>query len=439
MYTQDYSEFDAPVSARTDEQPSAGSLTAKITAYLRWIGSILIILSAISFMLQGHEDILPAYRYWIGLGLTLLLCGGGLVCANLFRETKGARIFFGLGAAFLPVQVSQVSAMVYAYWHGQAALQPQYRWLQFIDVSPAVIALDFVITAVLLLLVSYAGYAILARKHLKTLLWTSVAGNLLLMLPIRDAALIAFMAAGLFMFLRRTEQRLHRDSSMRLPEGLAARALASLPLWIIIGRSLLHPASYLLAIVISAIVLVCCIYDIKRYTQSAYIIYVCQWLGTISAIAIWLIVLEQFAGFSGSRLSALLPVAGILFVLSGRVDFHARLYRFVSSVMAVLLTYGAMLDQQALASVSAIAAGSLLAAAGIRYREKVPFISGNICVAGGILFYAEYAVDLYTTAPWISSIGLGLMVILLASYIENKEKQIMAKSRYYFNELKNWD
>lgn len=116
-------------------QPSK-NLTAKITTYLRWIGSLLIVTSAISFMLQGHDEILPAYRYWVGLGLTMLLCGGGLICAYLFNETKGARIFFGLGTAFLTVQVSQVSAMFYAYWHGQNALQPQYNWLQFMDVSP---------------------------------------------------------------------------------------------------------------------------------------------------------------------------------------------------------------------------------------------------------------------------------------------------------------
>lgn len=122
------------------------SLTAKVTTYLRWIGSILIILSAISFMLQGQQEILPAYRYWIGLGLTLLLCGGGLVCAYLFHETKGARIFFGLGAAFIPVQVSQVAAMIYAYWHGSEALQPEYNWLQFMEVSPVIIAFDFIIT-----------------------------------------------------------------------------------------------------------------------------------------------------------------------------------------------------------------------------------------------------------------------------------------------------
>ncbi len=440
MYANNYQEFEAASSARLNEKAqTTNPLTTKITTYLRWVGSVLIILSAISFMLQGHDEILPAYRYWIGLGLTLLLCGGGLVCAYLFKETKGARIFFGLGTAFLPVQVSQVSAMIYAYWHGDAALQPEFRWLQFMDVSPAIIALDFVITAALLLLVSYASYSILARKYMKTLLRVSVVANVLLLLPIRDAGLTPFLIAGLFIFLRQVEQSLHEDSAMRLPEGMAARALVSLPLWIIIGRSLLHPASYWLAIVVSSIVTIYCIYDIRRYTRSASVVYFAQWVGTFAAIAIWLIVLQHFQTIAAGHLNALLPIAVILFVLSGQVDFHARLYRFVSSCLTVVLTYGAMIDQQALAPVFTIAAGILLTVAGIRYREKVPFFSGNICVAGGFLFYWEYAVDFYAAAPWISSIVLGLTVILLASYLENKENQIVAKSRYYYNELRNWD
>lgn len=174
MYANDIQPEIPADGFQNTENQSPKSLTSKVTTYLRWIGSILIILSAISFMLQGHEEILPAYRYWIGLGLTLLLCGGGLVCAYLFHETKGARIFFGLGAAFIPVQVSQVATMVYAYWHGTEALQPEYSWLQFMEVSPTVIAVDFVITGLLLFLVSYASYSILARKHLKTLIWASV-------------------------------------------------------------------------------------------------------------------------------------------------------------------------------------------------------------------------------------------------------------------------
>ena len=438
MYTNEYHEFNAQTSTEVDENASTNSMTSKITTYLRWVGSLLIVLSAISFMLQGHDEILPTYRYWIALGLTLILCGGGLVCAYLFHETKGARIFFGLGAVFLPVQITQVSAMIYAYWHGQSALQPQYNWLQFIDVSPTVIAVDFVITGLLLLLVSYASYSILARNHLKTLLWTTVAGNILLMLPIRDAALVPLIIAGLFILVRQTELRLHNDSTMRLPEGMAARTLVSLPLWIIMGRSLLHPASFLLAIVVSIIVVVYCIYDIKRYTQSPLVIYISQWMGTMAAITTWLIVLDQLGAVSTNNFSTLLPVAIILFVLSEKVEYHSSLYRSISSILTIFLTYGAMVDQQALAPVFTIAAGTALTVAGIKYRQKIPFFAGNICMAGGILFYWEYAINLYSTAPWISSIALGLSVILLASYIENKEKKIIAKSRYYFDELKSW-
>lgn len=438
MYANEMNVMSSPAVETTDDSQAVKSMTAKITTYLRWVGSVLIVLSAISFMLQGHDEILPAYRYWIGLGLTLLLCGGGLVCAYLFHETKGARIFFGLGTTFLSVQVSQVSAMIYAYWHGQSALQPEYSWLQFMEVSPAVIALDFAITGLLLFLVSYASYSILARKYLKTLLTASIVGSVLLILPIRDATLAPIMIAGLFIFLRRIEQHLHNDSTMRLAEGMAARVLISLPLWIMVGRSLLHPASYLLAIVVSAMVVMYCIYDIKRYTQSAFITYVCQWVGTFAAMGIWVIVLAEFDVVS-SHLSALLPVTIILFALSGQVSYHARAYRFVSSVLAMIITYAAMFDNQTMAPVCTIAAGILLTVAGIKYREKIPFFIGNVCVIGGFVFYWEYAVNFYSSAPWVSSIALGLLVILLASYIENKEKQIMAKSRYYFKTLKDWN
>lgn len=439
MYNIECNET-AALSEHADEQATDNThITRRITRYLRWIGTILIVLSAISFMLQGHADILPAYRYWIGLGFTLLLCSGGFICAYLFKETKGARIFFGLGAAFLPVQVSQVSAMIYAYWHGQAALQPTYNWLQFIDVSPTVIGVDFLITAGLLLTVNYAGFAMLARNHLRTLLWTSVTANALLLLPVRDGTLIAFIIAGLFILLRHSEHRLHRHSSMRLTEGLAARALMSLPLWIIIGRSLLHPTSYLLAMVLSAIAVAYCIFDIKRYTQAGFIVYSCQWIGTLAAINIWLIVLEQFQVFSDQNFGVFLPIAIILFALSGQVEFHARLYRLIASLLILGFTFGAMLNQQTLAPVLTIAAGIFLSVAGMHYREKAPFLSGNICVTGGFLFYWEHAVNIYAKAPWISTIILGLLVILLASYLESRDKMIMAKTRYYFTQLKNWN
>ena len=438
MYQSTISEIQP--SASTEEDKPAKSMTAKITSYLRWVGSLLIILSAISFMLQGYSEISASYRYWVSLGLTLLLCGGGLVCAYLFNETKGARIFFGLGTAFLSVQVSQVGAMIYAYVQGENALQPAFTSLQFSHVSPSIIAIDLVLTGLLLVLISYASYSILARKHLKTLLFSSLAANAVLILPIRDAQLTPFIIAALFIFIRRIEHGLHNDKSMQLFEGLAARALLSLPLWIIIGRSLLHPASSLLVTVILGIVIAYCIYDIKRYTSTGAIVYICQWIGTFAAIAIWINASLEYGDLTNSLF--ILPVGFILFSLSSQVTYHSRLYRFVSSFIIIGLNFEAMVNQQEatfIAPIISIASGIFLTVYGMKYREKIAFFCGNICVAGGVLFYWEYAVNLYSNTPWISSIVLGLFVILLASYIENKEQHIKAKTRYYFNELKNWN
>lgn len=435
------SELGAEESQSTESDVvQVKSMTAKITNYLRWVGSLLIIFSAISFMLQGYSEISAAYRYWVGLGLTLLLCGGGIVCAYLFNETKGARIFFGLGTAFLSVQVSQVSAMIYAYLHGDSALQPAFISLQFSHVNPSIIAIDLIVTGLLLLMISYASYSILARKHLKPLLKASFVANTVLMLPVRDVQFIPVVIAGLFVFIRHVEHGLHNDLSMQLFEGLAARALLSLPLWIIIGRSLFHPSSTLLVTVILGIVIVYCIYDIKRYTASAAIIYFCQWIGTFASIAIWMNVSIDYGDIANPLF--ILPLGVILFSLSAQVTYHAWLYRFLSSLVIVGLNFSSLTDQSDMtfvAPAAAVASGIFLTVYGMKYREKIVFICGNISVASGVLFYWEYAVNLYSNTPWVSSIILGLCVILLASYIENKEQQIKSKTRYYFNELKSWN
>lgn len=279
----------------------------------------------------------------------------------------------------------------------------------------------------------------LARKHFKSLLQTFIVGNLLLLLPLRGEILVPLIIAGLFIYVRKTEHLLLKDSCMYLPEGIAARILVNLPLWIIIGRSFLHPMSYQIGVVISIIIIMYCIIDIKRYIQSAIFIQIAQLLGTLAAISIWLIVWEQFSITAEDQLSTFLPIAIILFLLSEQVSFYARFYRTMSAVLALFLTFAAMIDQQAYAPIFSIAAGILLTIAGIRYHEKISLFIGSLCVTGGFIFYWKYAANLYASAPLASSIGLGLVVILLASYIENKDRQILDKSRHYFNELKNWN
>jgi hypothetical protein len=435
MYAYKLDSNPEPILDTATHPPA---LATQIIGYLRWAGTGLIVISAIGFMLQSRADLLPAYRYWIGLGLTLLLCAGGMICRYGLKETTGARIFFALGVAFLPVQVSQVSAMLYAFSQGSLALQLPYHWLQFGNVSPSLIAADFIITVLLLVLVGYAGFAMLARRQVKRLLQALLLGSFLLLLPVRDAYWPPVLITLLFFALRAVEQQLRQDSTLRLGEGLTARVLLSLPLLILIGRSLLHPASCLLGIVLALITAVICILDLKHYTKSASIIDAGQFVGTLAALLAWLNVTDTLLDLGYQNYGLLLPAALLLFILSVYVDRYSATYRLLGAVLACGLITGSLLDGQAFAPLLALATGLSLSVVGLRYHEKVPFFAGHLCCLGGVLFYCGYAIDAYQQAPWLSTIGLGLAVLLAASYLEKRQQHIIRKVDAYWHELQSW-
>lgn len=440
--TNEITNPTAPTQTKTSqtaatEQAASGS---QIIRYLRWAGSLLVILSAVGFMLQSHADLLPAYRYWAGLAIVLALCTGGLVCNYLLKETTGARLFFALGAAFLPVQVSQVSAMLYACIQGANAPKPDYVWLQFTDVHPALIGVDLGITALLLITVSYMSFSMLAKRQVKPLLQAALLGNLILLLPIREGYALPILIAVLFAGLHLIERKFQHDNTMKLNEGLTARALISLPLLILLGRSLLYPMSFWLAIVIAAITSTIGIVDTKRYTQSALLIYLGQWVGTLAALSIWPMAVEHFVGLSLNYYSLMIPVALLLFGLSTQVSYHAKTYRSLASLMATGLTFAALLDDQAFAPLLALSAGiALVTIGGLKNREKIPFFCGQLSVLSGILFYCGTVVDAYSNAPWLFSIGLGLAVLMLASVLEKKHQIIIKTVSAYWNEIQEWE
>jgi hypothetical protein len=438
MYISDY-QLESTDSTQHNEPTLQSTNGSQTIRYLRWAGSLLVILSAVGFMMQSHADLLPAYQYWVGLAIVLALCVGGLACNYLLKESTGARLFFALGSGFLPVQVSQVSAMLYAYVQGGQAPQPEYTWLQFTDVHPALIAADLGITAFLLLAVSYTGFSMLAKRQVKPLMQAALLGNFCLLLPIRDGyglpAMIALLFAGLSLF----ERKFQNDSAMKLSEGLTARALISLPLLIIVGRALLYPFSYWLTMVVAAIIACIGIVEVKRYTQSALVIFISQCLGTLATLSIWPMTVGHFADIFHNLYSFMIPVALVLFALSTQVAYHAKAYRSIGSLLATGLAYAALFDDQAFAPLLALSTGIVLVSlGGFKYREKIPFFFGQLSFLGGVLFYCGTVVDAYSQAPWLFSIGLGLAVLMLASILEKKQQLIAKAVGNYLNELKGW-
>lgn len=431
-------EYQLDSSSSTTQQASPSS-TSQIIRFLRWAGSLLIILSAIGFMVQSHADLLPDYRYWVGLAIVLALCTGGVMCNYLLKELTGARLFFALGAAFLPVQVSQVSAMLYNYFQGAQALHPEYSWLQFANVNQVLIALDLSITVLLLIVVSYTSFAMLAKRQLKLLMQTVLIGNLILLLPIRDGYELPIIIALLYIALNFIERKFQSDNTMKMAEGLTARALISLPFLLLVGRSLLYPFSFWIAITIAAIIASIGIVDVKRYTQSALVISMGQAIGTVSALSIWFMAAAHFEAASHNYYSLFIPFALLLIVLSTQVLYCSKAYRCVGSVLATWLVYIALLDEEIYAPLLALSTGiALVVIGGLKYREKITFFCGQLSFLGGILFYCGYVVDAYSHAPWLFSIGLGVIVLILASILEKKHQILVKAVGSYLNELKDW-
>ncbi len=419
------------------DAPDQGS---KIATFLRWCGSILVILSALSFLLQGTQHFLD-YRHWIALSLTVLLCGCGVGCAYLFKETKGARVFFALGTGFLVVQVSQISAMLYSYLHDFAPnVSAAYTVWDFSKLGPFTLFVNVLATVILAAPIVYMCFTSLARKYRGQLTTAFVIGSVLLVLPIRDPQIVPILLAALLWVLRYFDLRFHQDSVMQLREGLAARALASIPALILLGRGFFYPDPFTLSVVILGWLILLTIFDVHRYTRSAMLIFSTQVIGTLASLSMWLLLdekLDSIVAFPSSI--KLLPVAAILFALASRVNYYPRIYRIIASMFALYAIYGAMVSGVSLSPILSIASGIAMGMIGIRYREKTPLLAGGGCILGGLLFYCQYAVLLYDASPWLSAIALGLSVLILASYVETKERVIRARSRDYFDAIKTWN
>ncbi len=436
-----YSTTSMSPDMATADEPSVShrEASSKIATLLRVCGSILIVFAAISFLLQGVEGIFEVYRYWVALAMIVILSGCGVLCAYLLKESKGARLFFALAGAFLAVQATQLSAMLHGYIYGNVLLDDQqfFAWWQFGSVSLFTIIINFLATVLISTPVVFTTFSLLARKQRKLLCTAFIITNLALLLPFRDAQLVPVLIVALLFYLRFINRQLSADSTMRLFDGILARVIVWVPVLIMISRSMLYPVSILLPVSLLAYVSLWLLYDVKRATDSKRVVLVSEMLGVATALIAWLCLMIKASSFM-QPMYMILPVALLLFFVSEYVQFNARLYRLIASLLTAFICF--QLDFIGYASsLVGIISGLLLMVAAIRYQEKLHIVTGLISFFSGLVFYMRYVMYFYHASPWLSAIALGLTVLLLASYIESREKQIVQKSRDYYAELKSWN
>jgi hypothetical protein len=432
------------ISEKTPEH--ASNAGRKVTAFLRWAGTVTLAVSALSFMVQGLEGFGPSYGNWIISGFIVVLCLCGLICGYWMKETRGARLFFGLATAFLTVQFSQISTLIYRYVMPRfEEIPPALSWWR-VDPMPISVFASIVITSLILTaIVVPTSFSILARSQARRLTLGFLAGNALIMNPSRNNFLVAVISVALYIGLRIVTRRsIAEDPVHRTPEGLAALAILWIPFAIIGGRGFFYADHWTLFCLIFGISAVTLLLDMRPLAKTAAARFLTQSLGTLSAIVAWLLAAQEIS-FRISLIQGyeilwvMLPLAFLLHLIAipaGNLGFR---YRAGSALVAGFAALGFLLSNPVtIASFVCLLTGIALTASGLNNKEKIPFISGLICFASGVLFNLKFALDLYHTFPWASCAALGLVVLLLASYIDSRERFLLQKTRQAYLALKSW-
>jgi len=310
----------------------------ELTRVLRWGGGIVLAAAAVAFMCQGVHSLTPMTRHWVMLAICGLLGLLGVVTGTVLSEEKGARAFLGFAAACFPALASQLGAMYFSLFGRPPLGMPQPLVFSFL--TSAKVAAVTGLTLAVAVPTSYLAFRVLARSQAGLLTGMFTAANLLILLPVREsrwiAAIIAAVAGGMY-WIDRT--RPGKDFRLDSFEGRVARLMLSLPLGVMMGRTLFYPVSAAFLGVMLALPGAYLAFHLGSAAGKQSVRKLCRLTGLIGLGAGWLVFLLPFLGSpawgQGEKVYlVLLPMAALLGIQS--MAAGGASYRNAAAAVALL-------------------------------------------------------------------------------------------------------
>lgn len=427
------------VEART-VRPDDDS-NARFAALLRWFGAAAVGISGLLYLLHGIESIDGLLRNWVYLGLMVILVGGGLVSRLTLSDAKGARLFFALAAAVIPVQFTQLGGMI----HELVAVDS--GWSNFTAVTPTTTALVAAVTALMLVPVAYAGFSILARSEARQLTLAFSALNALLLVPERDSflgvAVLAALVAAALVLERRYFARKDSPPVFRTAEGGAVRAMFLLPLAIAGTRFGLHVDALWGYCALGALFGTTLIFG-GTWIRNRSLVEVASFVGTLAIGMSWWVFAQDIVWAAGRTMAypyvvVFAPIALYLFIGAERSPGGARYYRGVASALLTALSVQVLLaDPTVITGVLLVMAGVPLAMLGLFQKHREPLLAGAVIAMAGFFGALAAAVEHLTVNSWILFAGLGVALVLVSSVVERYGKRALRSTLDAWTELRDW-
>jgi hypothetical protein len=404
----------------------------------RWIGAVLLLGASASFMLEGWEAYGSELRYALFVLYVLGLAGIGILLGWWVREDKGARALVGLAVAGIPVVASQLGAMVHSLVSSENGSLPNAF---LYDAGTATLIALNSLAFLLLVPIAYLGFSALLRSHATLLTAVYFVASSALLVPVRHGLPLAMLIVGTLALIACVDlETLAGTPQGQTPEGLASRLLLLLPAGIMLGRAAFYPQPPwflgLTPFVIGLLWFAVMPRVITHQTMAARL----QALTLIPIVVGWLRLTVDGVFISGAPLMTVwLPMA----LLLGGLSFHAvnggSRYRTGAALLAAVTSVAQLVSQ----GTFGMASLALLVAIGLAWtgtwkQERVPFVTGVALALFAVGYQLSFAVALYRESPWIALAGMGLLILVTASYLEKQAVALFGRLMLLRNDMKAW-
>lgn len=411
---------------------------ATLSRLLRAIGAVALLASASTFLVQRWEVGGDLERYFTLLAHPAMLALLGVFCGTRVRDTKAARTFVALAAAFVPVLGCVLGGLVYSQfaWGADAAGLPGYA--TWVAASPAAVWLALGVTALVSVPVVLFSFVTLGRARARSLSAAYLVSNALLLLPTRDPTAVALLAMANFAGLAFWEWRtLSREPALRTLEGVFVRVMLVVPSSLVLVRNALHyEVSFAFFALIWAAIAVGWLglaalerlpELLRGFLRAACLVSLTVASGFGAAAA-------TSAGMAGTyaipfaTLSFAAAAAGLSLV-AGREAWGDQ-FRHTALVTAL---FGMLVDLVHSPDVLTSAGLFVSAVATLSYgylsERKSLFLAGCAGVLFALAYHVRYAALLYAYTRWGSLALLGVLVIIAAGYLERNGERTLERVR----------
>ncbi len=169
-----------------------------IKSILRYVGLFSVVLSGITFMVQGWSELTDLNKYLSFFGFVAIMAGLSFLFVRRFGDKLTAKIFAVLSALGITTLFSQIASIVYSSVKpGVAAVPEAFRF--------AVPASEFmvigVVTGLALIPMALVGFHSLIKSRFVESALLYLALNALLILPFRDSVWNSGLLLSQFLIL----------------------------------------------------------------------------------------------------------------------------------------------------------------------------------------------------------------------------------------------